>query len=189
MLRRQRGGRVHRLGPVAVCLMFERLSLPFLMKGFTFEQHGLGLGLQATPCGHEPEPMPQQVPESAAFPGDLMRFGYEPQPPDVGHSPGVHRISFHFPVGDGFQVCGMGEDEVNTHLLAEIAQPIPACGAFYDSAVVAGEIRKILHDLIGIRRQIFRLDFGAGIIERCNEAGVPVSQGDSVGAHQSQNST
>lgn len=83
----------------------------------------------------------------------------------LGERQRIDLIGFNLGIGDGFDVFGMGEDEIDTVLTEKIAEPIPVAGGFDHGSVVAVNNPKVIEDPLGIISHFGLFDHAAVFID------------------------
>lgn len=79
-----------------------------------------------------------------------MRDGNQIHAQKLGESRGIDFVGFDLSVGDGFDVFGMGQDQIDAVFTKQIAEPIPIGSRFDDGPVLALQTEEKLENPSGI---------------------------------------
>jgi len=76
-----------------------------------------------------------RIPEPSEFTADFMGSGDEVLAQEGCQGLGVNLIGLNFGIGNGFEILGVGQDELDAVLLQKVIEPVPTTGGLNDDNV------------------------------------------------------
>jgi hypothetical protein len=114
------------------------------------------VSIGALGCGalvDEPQTLPQQISVGAEFGVQHVGHRYQVRSEELSERRGIDGIGLHLGVGDRLALFGVGQHEVDSLLIKELGQPVPARGGLHHGSVGARPGLKVMQDIRAAGRE------------------------------------